>query len=64
MILLDTNVLSELMRPAPEPRVVRWLDSCFGEDIWVCAATQAQGRSRRSGGTDVRGGFFRAVPAV
>ena len=26
MILLDTNVLSELMRPAPDLRVVEWLD--------------------------------------
>lgn len=42
MILLDTNVLSELMRPAPEPRVVRWLDSCSGEDIWVSAVTVAE----------------------
>ncbi len=25
MILLDTNVLSELMRPGPEPRVLDWL---------------------------------------
>ncbi len=25
MILLDTNVLSELTRPSPEPRVVEWL---------------------------------------
>ena len=24
MILLDTNVLSELIKPAPDPRVVRW----------------------------------------
>ena len=26
MIQLDTNVVSELMRPQPEPRVIRWLD--------------------------------------
>ena len=26
MILLDTNVLSELTRPLPEPKVVRWLE--------------------------------------
>src|ERR1700716_1966018 len=25
MIVLDTNVLSEVLRPAPEPRVVDWL---------------------------------------
>ena len=27
MILLDTNVLSELTRPLPEPDVVRWLEA-------------------------------------
>ena len=26
MILVDTNVLSELTRPKPEPRVVAWLE--------------------------------------
>jgi len=26
MIILDTNVVSELMRPKPEERVLRWLD--------------------------------------
>ena len=25
MIILDTNVLSELMRPAPEPAVTDWI---------------------------------------
>lgn len=27
MIFLDTNVLSETMQRAPEPRVLRWLDA-------------------------------------
>ena len=31
MILLDTNVLSEALKPAPEPRVVTWLDRRFPE---------------------------------
>ena len=26
MILVDTNVLSELTRPTPEPRVIAWLE--------------------------------------
>lgn len=26
MILVDTNVLSELTRPSPEPRVIAWLE--------------------------------------
>ncbi|CAL79238.1 putative Plasmid stability protein stbB [Bradyrhizobium sp. ORS 278] len=29
MILLDTNVISEALRPAPSPEVVRWLDANF-----------------------------------
>ena len=27
MIVLDTNVISELMRASPEPRVLRWLET-------------------------------------
>jgi predicted nucleic acid-binding protein len=27
MILLDTNVVSEPMRPSPEARVVNWIDA-------------------------------------
>ncbi|MCG8504324.1 MAG: type II toxin-antitoxin system VapC family toxin [Sphingomonadales bacterium] len=34
MIVLDTNVLSELMRPAPAPEVERWLGAC-GDDRLV-----------------------------
>ena len=39
MILLDTNVLSELMRPAPEPRVLEWLDAQPVADVWISAIT-------------------------
>lgn len=42
MILLDTNVLSELMRPVPEPRVVRWLDGKPEIEIWISAVTVAE----------------------
>lgn len=42
MILLDTNVLSEFMRPAPDARVVSWLDGQAAEDIWVSAITRAE----------------------
>lgn len=41
MILLDTNVLSELMRPQPDPAVVAWVDSHAGE-ARVCAVTLAE----------------------
>jgi toxin FitB len=53
VILLDTNVLSELMRPAPDPHVVRWLDSRPAGEVWICAVTIAEirlGISRLSDG--------------
>ena len=37
--LLDTNVLSEMMRPNPEPRVARFLDRIAGEGIGLAAIT-------------------------
>jgi len=42
MILLDTNVLSELMRPSPERRVVKWLDARCDSDLWISAVTVAE----------------------
>jgi predicted nucleic acid-binding protein len=42
MILLDTNVLSELMRPNPDNTVVAWLDSQPMEQVWISAITQAE----------------------
>lgn len=42
MILLDTNVLSELMRPTPDPRVVAWLDQRQPSEYWVNAVTVAE----------------------
>lgn len=42
MILLDTNVLSEFMRPAPAAQVVVWLDAQASEQVWVCAVTRAE----------------------
>ena len=41
MIVLDTNVISEIFRPAPEPRVVEWLDSLTG-DVAITAITLAE----------------------
>ncbi len=31
VILLDTNVLSEALKPAPAPQVIAWLDAHFAE---------------------------------
>jgi predicted nucleic acid-binding protein len=39
MILLDTNVLSELMKKAPDPRVVAWLDRQPRTSIWTTSVT-------------------------
>lgn len=33
MIILDTNVVSELMKPAADPAVVRWFDRQSGETL-------------------------------
>lgn len=39
MIVLDTNVLSALMRHEPEPAVVEWLDLQPAESVWTTAVT-------------------------
>jgi predicted nucleic acid-binding protein len=39
MIVVDTNVLSALMRRDPEPRVVTWLDGLPAESVWTTAMT-------------------------
>jgi predicted nucleic acid-binding protein len=35
MILLDTNVLSEMMLPRPAPAVVRWMDQQPRLSVWT-----------------------------
>ena len=42
MILLDTNVVSELMKSAPEPAVMIWIDAIPGAAVFVSAITQAE----------------------
>ena len=39
MILLDTNVISALMRQTPEEEVVRWLDRQPRTSIWTTSIT-------------------------
>lgn len=41
MIVLDTNVISEVFRPQPDARVVRWLESLTG-DVAITAITLAE----------------------
>ena len=42
MILLDTNVLSEFMRPQPAPQVVAWLDGQVAHTLYVSAVNRAE----------------------
>jgi hypothetical protein len=42
MILLDTNVLSELMKPAPDGSVVAWLASQPATSVYTTSITQAE----------------------
>ena len=42
MILLDTNVLSELMRPTPHPAVVAWVASHPPTGLATTTITQAE----------------------
>lgn len=40
--LLDTNVLSELLRAAPEPAVLGWLAAQPADSLFVSAVTQVE----------------------
>ncbi len=42
MILLDTNVVSGMMRPFPDPAVIRWLDTQVEADVWISAIVMAE----------------------
>ncbi|MXY42362.1 MAG: type II toxin-antitoxin system VapC family toxin [Rhodospirillaceae bacterium] len=42
MILVDTNVVSEPLRGAPEPRVAAWLDAQSLETLYLSAITVAE----------------------
>jgi len=42
MILLDTNVLSELMRSAPEEAVLGWIDTYPASEFYISAVTKAE----------------------
>ncbi len=44
MIILDTNVLSALMRKAPEAPVVAWLDRQPADSIWITSITLFEAR--------------------
>lgn len=45
MILLDTNVVSEPLRPAPEARVIEWIDAQPLETLYLSAMSVAELRA-------------------
>lgn len=61
MILLDTNVVSELMRREPDPTAAAWVDSRALHDLYISAVTRAEielgiallGEGRRKQGLQV-----------
>lgn len=42
MIVLDTNVVSETMKPDPDPRVRDWLDAQPAETVFLTTVTFAE----------------------
>ena len=45
MILLDTNVVSEPLRPAPDTRVIAWIDAQPLETLFLSTITVAELRA-------------------
>ena len=39
MTVLDTNVISAVMRAAPEPAVIEWLDQQPADELWITSVT-------------------------
>ena len=42
MVLLDTNVLSEVLRPLPDPAVAEWMRRLPREQAWTCSIVVAE----------------------
>lgn len=42
MIVLDTNVVSEAMKPAPDPSVRAWLDRQLADGLFLASPTVAE----------------------
>lgn len=42
MIILDTNIVSELLRPTPEPKVEAWLAAQDGGQVYLTALSEAE----------------------
>lgn len=42
MIVLDTNVISEVLRPTPEPKVLKWLEGIPLSSVFTTTITHAE----------------------
>ena len=42
MIILDTNVISEIFRPVPEPKVLHWVEAQNADALFTTAITEAE----------------------
>ena len=42
MILLDTNVVSELIRPNPDPKVEAWLAEQYFANVFLTVISEAR----------------------
>lgn len=42
MVILDTNVVSELMRPVSSPIVLKWLSGQYAQDLHTSSVTVAE----------------------
>jgi toxin FitB len=42
VIILDTNVVSELMKPSPDARVVSWVSNQPAASLFITAITEAE----------------------
>ena len=45
MFILDTNVVSELMREKPQAEVLEWIDRQLADNLYVTAVTEAEIRT-------------------
>ena len=66
MIVLDTNVVSELMRPTPHPNVLAWVAAQRRADLYTTSITRAEllyGVAARPAGRR-RDGFMAVVTAI
>jgi toxin FitB len=42
MIVLDTNVISEALRPIPDPTVLSWLSAVHSPELWTTTIVVAE----------------------